>query len=400
MIPSSPISEKIKSVQKSLTSIACDGWLLYDFRKSNDLALRFLEIPSEKLITRRFFYWIPSKGKAVKIVHRIESKILDHLPGKTIFYSSWHELEKAVKTVLKNSNKVAMEYSPLNAIPYVSKVDAGTVELVRGYGIEVISSANILQAYTSIWTPNQLNMHLAAAEVIEHAVIKAWQLISKHIKNRKKITEFDIQQFLLDEFAKEGCVCDDPPICAVNSHSADPHYCPEKKSASAIKAGDFILIDLWCKQNKPHAVYADITKVGVAASAPKKRQKEIFSIVKQARDAAMNLLKKCLKEKQTLCGWEVDQTCRDVINDAGYGKYFTHRTGHNIGEKDHGDGANIDNFETKDFRELLPGTCFSIEPGIYLPEEFGVRLEHDVYINLNGKDLLVTGLQEEIVCLL
>jgi len=394
------IQDKIRETQHLLKESNMGGWLLYDFRRTNDLAHRFLEIPSERMMTRRFFYWIPSEGEATKIVHRIESQVLDHLPGNLTTYSSWEELEQLLKKTLRGSHRVAMEYSPNNAIPYVSKVDGGTIDLVRSFGVEVVSSANILQRYTSIWTPEQLTMHLAAAGVLDATVAKAWDLIRDTIKSKKTITEYDVQRFILDQFEQSNCTCDDPPICAVNAHSADPHYIVEKSKASPIKPGDFVLIDLWCKQKKPHAVYADITRVGVVAPKPTEKQQKIFSIVRDARDAAMDLIRNRLQAGAPIMGWEVDQACRSVIEKAGYRKYFTHRTGHNIGERDHGDGANIDNLETKDCRFLLPQTCFSIEPGIYLPGEFGVRLEHDVYIEADGKNIKVTGgLQKEIECL-
>lgn len=392
---------RLSQVQKMLQSGKLDGWLLYDFRKTNDLACRFLDIPSDKMLTRRFFYWIPSSGTPVKLVHRIEQNALEHLPGENVTYSSWEELEKGLAAILKGIKHVAMEYSPRNAIPYLSKVDAGTIELIESFGIKVVSSADLLQSYTSVWSAEQLTLHLEAAEVLDTAVNKAWKLISQSLHNGEILTERDIQQFLLDEFKRKNCVSDDPPICAVNAHSANPHYAVDKKTATPIRKGDFVLIDLWCKKRDPKAVYADITRVAVAAEKPTSKQLEIFTIVKQARDAAMDLLHKRLNSGTAVMGWEVDQACRDLIVKAGYGSYFTHRTGHNIGERDHGDGANIDNFETKDTRRLLPGTCFSIEPGIYLPGEFGVRLEHDVYLEADGRSLRVTGgLQESLLCLL
>lgn len=392
--------EKLNSAQQFLQTAGLDGWLIYDFRKTNELAWRFLEIPPSKMCTRRFFYWMPRQGTPVKIVHRIESQTLQHIPGKMALYSSWQELEEQLKAVLKGSATIAMEYSPRNAIPYVSKVDAGTVELVRSFGVEVVSSADLLQHYTSLWSAAQLESHLAAARVLDEAVTKAWQLIGKAIANDEILTESDVQHFLLEEFEKNGCLSDDAPICAVNAHSADPHYSPAAETATVIKRGDFVLIDLWCKQKIPHAVYADITRMGVVAEHATLRQQQIFDIVKQARDAAMALLHARLNAGAPVMGWEVDKACRDVIHAAGYGQYFTHRTGHNIGEKDHGDGANIDNFETQDRRQLLPGSCFSIEPGIYLPGEFGVRLEHDVYLEKDGCRLRVTqGLQTEIVAI-
>lgn len=293
-----------------------------------------------------------------------------------------------------------MEYSPRNAIPYISKVDAGTVDLIRSFGIEVVSSADLLQVSTSVWDEEQLQLHLEAAEVLDHAVGKAWDLIAYSLKSRIPISEYDVQQFILAEFERQHCICEDPPICAVNAHAANPHYTPDAHSNVFIKADDFILIDLWCKKKGPRAVYADITRVGVAAAEATTKQQHIFNIVRNARDAAMELLTNRFSQGIPIMGWEVDQACRDIIQAVGYAEFFTHRTGHNIGERDHGDGANIDNFETKDTRLLLPKTCFSIEPGIYLPGEFGIRLEHDVYVEADGRSVRITGgLQKEIICL-
>jgi Xaa-Pro dipeptidase len=388
---------KIGHVQKALQQAGWSGWLLYDFRHSNDLACRFLEIPKSALLTRRFFYWIPQTGEPAKIVHRIESHVLDHLPGKVIPYSSYEELEKHLENTLKGHSKVAMEFSPRNAIPTISKVDGGTIDLIRGFGINIESSANLLQQYTSIWTPKQFELHLQAADVLQGSIERAWMYIAEAIKNNKEIEELDVQRFLLKEFEKHNCISDDPPICAVNDNSANPHYSPSGRISRALKPGDFVLIDAWCKKDVPNGVYADITRVAVIAPFPTKRQQAIFDVVKAGRDAAIALIKERLKEGKPIMGWEVDQACRHEIIEAGYGEYFTHRTGHNIGERDHGDGANIDNFETKDFRLLLPGTCFSIEPGIYLPGEFGIRLEDDVYLDLEGKHFHVTkGQQQEI----
>lgn len=380
----------ISKIQQSLHTSNLDGWLLYDFRKTNDLACRFLEIPAEKLVTRRFFYWIPAVGVPIKLLHRIEPNVLSHLPGEAHLYGSWEELEKHLATILKGAKRIAMEYSPRNAIPYLSKVDAGTIELVQSFGPKVCPSGDLLQAFTSVWSKEQLDLHLQAAQFLDTTVNKAWNFISQSLQQQKKITERDVQSFLIAEFDRAGFISEDPPICAVNAHSADPHYCIEKESGFEIRKGDFILIDLWCKKKHPNAVYADITRVASASKATAKQQ-QIFSIVKNARDAAMALLAQRLSSGKTVAGWELDQACRRVIVEAGYGEFFTHRTGHNIGERDHGDGAHIDNFETKDTRLLLPSTCFSIEPGIYLPGEFGIRLEHDVYLEADGRNYRVTG---------
>jgi Xaa-Pro dipeptidase len=392
--------DKLRDIQKNLVEQNLDGWLLYDFRRSNDLAFDLLEIPEEKFFTRRFFYWIPKKGKPVKIVHRIESENLDHLPGDKLKFLAWQELESNVEKVLKGSKRVAMEYSPRNAIPYVSKVDAGTMEVVRDCGVEVVSSADLLQKYSSVWNEHKLKTHLEAADVLDKTVAKAWELIANSLRTSKELTEYDVQQFLLSEFEKNACVTEGPPICATNSHAADPHYIPAKEGSSLIKEGDFILIDLWCKKNLPDATYGDITRVGVAAKEPTKRQEEIFNIVKNARDAGTDLVKERFAKNESLMGWEVDAACRKVIEDAGYGECFIHRTGHNIDVNDHGNGAHVDNLETQDRRHILPGTCFSIEPGIYLSEEFGVRLEYDVYVDHDRSVQVTGGIQESITCVL
>jgi Xaa-Pro dipeptidase len=390
---------KIKDIQENLSKAKIDGWLLYDFRRSNDLACEILEIPADRLLTRRFFYWIPFEGTPVKIVHAIEPGSLEHLPGKMLTYRSWLELETHLNFILQGSNQIAMEYSPRNAIPYLSKVDAGTMDLIRNFGPEVVSSADLLQKYTSVWDAHKLATHLAAAEVLCNTVDNAWKLIADCIKTKQAITEYEVQQFILGEFSRYNCIASDSPICAVNAHSADPHYCAVKAHATTIKAGDFILIDLWCKKDVPGAAYADITRVGVAADKPTAKQQTIFNIVKDARDAGTKLVMDRFSQGQPVMGLEVDQCCRDVINEAGYGEFFLHRTGHNIGEKDHGNGANLDNLETQDSRLLLKGTCFSIEPGIYLSGDFGVRLEYDVYVHHNGQVQVTGGIQESIECL-
>jgi Xaa-Pro aminopeptidase len=290
-----------------------------------------------------------------------------------------------------------MEFSENNHIPYVSKVDGGTIDLVRSHGAKVVSSAEILHRFTSILSLEQLRTHLKAAAILDTAVNEAWRLIANALKRGDEITELDVQRYLLKIFDKEGCIASDPPICAVNANSANPHH---QTSSTPIRKGDFILIDLWCKKKEKGSIYADITRVAVASEKPSARQKEVFDVVKRARDQAMELINERLQNSQPLMGCEIDQACREVIVKAGYGQYFTHRTGHNIFENDHGDGANIDNYESRDTRQILPSTCFSIEPGIYLPKEFGVRLEHDVYVNPDGKSVRVTqGLQTEIVTL-
>lgn len=392
--------DRINEVQNELEKAKLDGWLLYDFRRSNDLACLFLNIDEKMMVSRRFLYWIPSKGEPIKIVHRIESHLLDHYPGKALVYSSWQELEKLIAEVLAKAKCVAMEYSPRNAVPYVSKVDAGTMDIIRDLGVKVVSSADLLQRYTAVCNQDQEKSHFYAAKVLDETAAAAWKFISERLKTDKKVTEFEVQQFMMQEVASKGCVHEGHFFCCVNGNSADPHYCPGERNSAIINKGDFVLIDLWCKQKTPGSVYADITRVAVADVKPTEKQIEIFKIVREAQEAGLNLVKAHFAQGKPLMGWEIDEATRAVINRAGYGKYFTHRTGHNMYDQDHGKGAHIDNLETQDSREILKGTCFTIEPGIYLPEEFGIRLEFDVYIDLHGGVHVTGGTQEEILCLL
>jgi Xaa-Pro aminopeptidase len=383
----------IPLVQSHLKQNGLDGWLLYDFRRSNRVALDFLKIPKDAHLTRRLFYWIPPEGEPVCIVHAVETHLASHLHGEKRSYASYDQLNHELKKILNGAKKVAMEYSPRCDIPTVSKVDAGMVELIRSIGPQVVSSAFFLQYLMCQWSDQQLQLHREAGHVLDRTAQKCWAFIADKLKKNHPLTEYEVQQFILKEIHTCGCIMDGEPICAVNANSAIPHYAPSAQKSSPIKKGDWILIDLWCKKNLPGAVYADITRVAVAAPAATPRQEEIFQIVRKAQLQATELVKTHIKKVH---GYEVDAAARKVITDAGYGDYFTHRTGHNIHEEAHGPGANIDGFETHDDRLLIPRTCFSIEPGIYLPEEFGVRLEYDVYLHpdkleING------GIQDSIL---
>ncbi len=391
--------DKLWAVRETLAKEGLDGWLLFDCHGINSLGSGFLEIPRGKMATRRLFYWIPYKGSPVKIVSRVEPDILDHLPGTKLLYRGWEEFERLLSGVVTGKAKIAMEYSPENALPTVSRVDAGTIELVRMSGVEVVSSANLLQYYTSVWSKEQLESHLVAASVLEEIVDRTWEWIAHSLRLSIPINEYQVHQFMLQAVYEAGCETDAGPICAVNVHSADPHYHPDPNHALVIQAGDVILLDLWCKQQALHSVYADITRVGVAADRPMRTQRQVFDILKQARDYATLLIKEHHEQRRPLQGWKVDQVCRDIIEAAGYGEYFVHRTGHNIGEEVHGAGANLDNLETHDHRELLPGTCVSVEPGIYLPGQFGMRLEYDVFLDPDGEARITGGIQEHLVCL-
>lgn len=386
----------LKEVQQSLSEKGIEGWLLADDHGRNSLAYEFLGIPIGKMLTRRFFYWIPKQGDPVKIVPKIEPYTLDHLPGNKLFYRSWQEMERILGSLLHFVRNIVMEYSPRHALPNVSKVDGGMIDLIRSYDVEIASSANLLQKYTSVWRDEQLETHRQAAKSLCDIVDETWHYINSAVSENRKVTEYQVQQFMLEGMKKRGCVTADSPICAVNAHSADPHYSPEEGSASEIRKGDFVLLDLWCKQSKPQAVYADITRVGIVQAFPTAKQTEVFNIVKAARDAASKFVAHRFAHREPVQGWEVDQVCRDVIASAGYGDLFIHRTGHNIGQEVHGSGTNMDNFETHDFRQILPGTCFSIEPGIYIPGEFGVRLEYDMYVHKDGRVEITGGIQDKL----
>lgn len=391
---------RIHEVQQHLVKGKMDGWLLYDFHGANSLARNFLKIDPQFLITRRFFYWIPAKGNPIKIMHRIETHVLPDLPGETLVYLKWEELEAQLKKALCHSKTVAMEFSPRNAIPYLSKVDAGTVDLVRSFGVEVVSSGSFLQYFTCILDEEQLAMHLEAADILDKTVASTWEMISDALRKDQRVNEYQVRMFIANQLTANGFTFEAYPICAVNAHSADPHFEPKKEGSSEIKRGDFILIDLWCKRKHPKAIYADITRVAVADSVPTPRQNEIFSIVRAAQKAATDFVISRYAKKESVKGFEVDQVCRKVIEDKGYGQYFVHRTGHNIYTEDHGPGTHIDSLETLDLRELIPETCFSIEPGIYLPKEFGIRLEYDVYLAADRKVQVTGGIVEKIHTLL
>ncbi|MCH9704086.1 MAG: M24 family metallopeptidase [Chlamydiae bacterium] len=390
---------EIFEIQQRLAEHNLDGWLLFDNHGSNRFFRQLLSIPQHLVITRRIFYFIPMAGEPVLIAHKIEAENLQFLPGRQELYLSKEELEQSLRGVLSSCKSVAMEYSPNCSNPYISNVDGGTLELVRSF-TDVVSSDDLLQHFTSVLDQRQMESHLDAAQVLEQAAANAFDLIAKRLREQKPINEYEVQKFILSEFAAHNCITEDGPTCAVGAHSALPHYMARKKSAASINQGDFVLIDLWCKKDHPYAVYADITRVAVAAAEPTPRQLEVFEVVRKAQQRAYDFLQERLSSKKAVCGFEVDAVCRGYIKECGYGEFFTHRTGHNIDIEVHGAGAHLDNLETKDERKILPGTCFSIEPGIYLPGEFGVRLEHDVLISEDGIPKITGGIEESIVCLL
>jgi len=379
----------LKSVQAAIRQLGFDGWLLYDFRGLNVLARRVLGISPDAILSRRWFYYVPAQGEPRKLVHRIEPHALDALPGSAQAYLRWQELEKGVGALVQGSHRVAMEYVPRNANPYVSRVDAGTVELVRSCGPDVLPSGDLIQLFEACWDEAQWAMHLEAAQHTRSAFDTAFAFIVDRVQRHGSVHELEVQKRILDHFAEHRLVTDHSPICAVGPHSGDPHYEPKPGDAGKIKQGDFVLIDLWAKLDQPRSVYSDLTWTCFVGKEVPEQYEKIFQIVARGRDAAIQKVREAFAGKQPLQGWEVDQAARDAIDQAGYGQYFCHRTGHSIGQETHGNGANMDNLETREERRVLPRTCFSVEPGIYLPE-FGVRSEVNVFVD-GQANVHVTG---------
>lgn len=385
----------LAAVQAAIREFGFDGWLLYDFRGLNVLALRVLGIPEDSIGSRRFFYYVPAEGEPQKLVHRIEAGVLDHLPGEKTVYLPWQELHAGLKKIVSDAKTIAMEYSPNNANPYISRVDAGTVELVRQSGAEIASSGNLIQYFEARWTEEQWKLHLQADELNQAAFDLAWKFIADNVRNGKTIRETDVQDYVMDYYAKNNMTTYHPPIVGAGPNSGDPHYAPTKGSDREIKEGDFVLLDMWVKMDVPKGVYSDVTKVGYIGDSVPENFTKVFNIVAAARDAGIELVKSAFESGRELQGWEVDRVTRDVIEEAGYGEYFIHRTGHNIGQETHGNGAHMDDLETKEERLVMPKTCFSIEPGIYL-NDFGVRCEIDVYVDENSTVHVTGGVQSEV----
>jgi Xaa-Pro aminopeptidase len=387
----------IKAIQNELRASKVDGWLFYDFHHRDPIASRVLGL-QPGMATRRWFYLIPARGEPRKLVHRIESGMLDTLPGEKIFYSSSEELKKGLAKLLGRGKTLAMQYSPLNTIPYVSMVDAGTVELVRSFKNKVVTSAELVQKFEARWSPDQLQTHLQAGRVMDGVMQQAFGQAATFVRQRKPLTEYALQQWIIEQFRSNLLMTEDPPIVAVGPNSGDPHYSPTAGASRPIREGDFLLIDMWAKTRAPGSVYYDITWTAYLGDKVPEKYVKVFDVVKAARDRAFALVHDAVKDGRRLCGWQVDRAAREVIRKAGYARYFVHRTGHSIGVDVHGNGANMDGLETMDNRSIVPHTCFSIEPGIYLPE-FGVRSEVNVYVA--DRQARITGaIQNEIVPIL
>jgi Xaa-Pro aminopeptidase len=386
----------LAAIQSAVREQNFDGWLLYDFRGLNVLAARV--VGSNPKLSRRWAYLIPASGQPKKLVHAIEPAALDHLPGddKTV-YLKWQEFEAGIAHLLGGVKRVAMEYSPRNGNMYIGRVDAGTVEIVRGCGVEPVSSGDLIQQFEATWDEDQEAMHFEAATHTDAAYGVAWQFIADQLRTQGYTTEVEVQARIMKHFADNKMTTYSPPIVGEGPHSADPHFEPNNADNRRIGANSFVLIDLWAKMDRPRAVYSDLTRVGYVGESVPAKINEVFHIVAAARDAGIARVKRAFENGEPLQGWEVDGATREVIEKAGYGKYFTHRTGHNIGQEVHGNGCHMDGLETREERRVMRRTCFSIEPGIYLPGEFGVRSEIDVYIDGMG-GVHVTGgpLQTEV----
>ncbi len=385
----------LAKIQEALAKGGLDGWLFFDHHIRDPLAYRVLGLSTEHSPTRRWYYFIPAKGEPRKVVHRIEPGMLDSLPGDAVRYAGWESQKGALRTILGGAKSIAMQYSPDCAVPYVAMVDAGTVELVRGLGYEIRTSADLVQQFEAVWDLEQFAMHLEAGKRVDRVRAAAFRKIGESLASGEVITEYAIQQFIRESFTREGMVTDHGPIVAVNANASNPHYEPASDSSLPIHRGDLVLIDLWAKLEQPRAVYYDVTWTGVCRPDVPDRMQEVFQVVTGARDAAVAKVQDSVKAGQVLRGYEVDDAARGYIGKAGFGEYFFHRTGHSIGEEVHGTGANMDNLETHDERLVIPQTCFSVEPGIYLPE-FGIRSEVNVFVDTASA--AVTGeIQRELI---
>lgn len=384
----------LSAIQSALRERNIDAWLFYDHHHRDPIAYRVLGLPDGLMVTRRWYYVIPAQGEPIKLVHKIEAGHLDTVPGKKLEYSGWQELFDQIKKMLADYRDVAMQYSPNNLIFYVSMVDGGTVELIRGLGKNIVSSGDLVAQFEATLTDEQIKTHFAAGEKIDAITAAAFREISTRARNGGT-GEHEIQQWFMEAFRREQLVTDDPPIVAVNGNSGNPHYEPRADRSTPIREGDFVLLDVWAKQDRSDAVYYDITWTGFVGKAPSERMKQVFTLVRDARDAGVKKVQDAISTGKSIAGWEVDRAVRDHIEKGGFGKYFIHRTGHSIGTEVHANGANMDDLEIHDERRILPNSCFSIEPGVYLPE-FGVRSEVDMMVRPRGAE--VTGkIQKEIV---
>lgn len=385
-------------IQQALREEGLDAWLFFDHHLRDPLAYRVLGLTPAQGVTRRWYYLIPAHGEPRGLAHQIEPTVLAPLPGSISHYSGWKQQKECLATLLAGCSRIAMQYSPECAVPYVSTVDAGTIELVRSCGVEIATSANLVQLFEARWSDEALASHRAAQVKVDGIRRAAFQGVADALRAGHATNEFDVHEFILEQFRNAGLFTDHGPIIAVNANASNPHYEPTRERHSPIGPGDLLLIDLWAKLDRPGAVYYDITWTGFCGTTPPDLLQNVFTIVARARDAAIQRVQQAAAAAEPLAGYQVDDAARAVIREAGFEDRFFHRTGHSIGEEVHGNGANMDNYETHDARRIIPRTCFSIEPGIYLPQ-FGIRSEVNVYRGENSAE--VTGeTQERLLALL
>ncbi|HZS55936.1 MAG TPA: M24 family metallopeptidase [Bryobacteraceae bacterium] len=369
----------LENIQTALRKAQIDGWLFFDHHRRDPLAYRILGLGDHIEASRRWYYFVPTDGEPRKLVHRIESGTLDGLPGSKQSYSSWPDQQRKVGDLLQGARRIAMQYSPDCAIPYISLVDGGTLELVKKTGVEVLSSANLIQEFEARWTEEQFQSHLNAARLVDTVRREAFEFVGEQLRNQVTVTEYDVKQFVARRFKECGLFATHGPIVARNENASDPHYEPIKDRAAQIRLGDLVLIDMWAKLTTPNAVYYDITWMGFCGSSVPAQIQNVFEVVRDARKKASDFVIQQVAANRPVAGYEVDEAARGHIEAKGFGSYFFHRTGHSIGTEVHGNGANMDNLESHDTRSVIPRTCFSIEPGIYLAE-FGIRSEVNVYV--------------------
>lgn len=385
----------LAEIRTALREQKLDGWLFFDHHRRDPLAYRVLRFEPGREPTRRWYYLIPTAGEPRGLVHRIEASMLDELPGEKLVYSSWSSQVEGLANLLSGCRSVAMQYSPRCAVPYISMVDAGTVELVRNCGVEVASSADLIQYFEARWNQAKLENHLEAGRRVDEIRGQAFRIVGEKLRSGERIDEWQVKRFILDCFTQAGMVTDHGPIVGVNENAAHPHYEPSEYLTQEIRKGDVLLIDLWAKLDRPEGVYYDITWTGYCGSEAPSDVVNVFQVVTEARDRAVARVRSAAESQTLLRGFEVDDAARNYIQSQGYGEYFVHRTGHSIGEDVHGAGANMDNLETHDERRVIPWTCFSIEPGIYL-SKFGIRSEVNVFVD--ERSARVTGeVQERLV---
>ncbi len=393
------LADRISEIQDALAQMKVDGWLFACFQQNDPVSLELLGLGGDHLVSRRCYYLVPAQGEPRRLNHKLEPAMLAHLPGAQDFYLTWAEHRAAFGRLLAGMKRIAAQYSPDNALPSISRLDAGTADLVRSAGVELVSAADLAQKFAAVWSEEQLASHRRANTHLHEIVKLAFDRVAETLRAGKEIQEYKVQQFILEQFESRGLWTESPPIVGANEHSSDPHYQPGADVSAAIQKGDFLLIDLWAKEKPGHSIYGDITWCGVCRAEPTEREAELWSTAVAARDAGWQLVADNYPHT-TVRGFEVDDATRKVIADAGLGEWFIHRTGHSIGIQDHGQGANMDNLETHDTRPLEPMTGFSIEPGIYLPGEFGVRTEINVALTREAAEITGAEPQVELLRLL